>query len=104
MRIALLFSCLFILSQTAALAQFPSHIQERFQSEFDDFVAVHNLVGVSVAVRSANHSWTGVSGYSTATDPIDSDHVFAMGSISKTITAATIFTCTKKACSTLTMR
>lgn len=90
MRTALLLSISFCLIQSTALAQFPSYIQATFQEEFDAFNAQYDLQGVSLAIRSADHEWVGVNGISTATDPINSDHVFAMGSVSKTITAATI--------------
>ena len=76
--------------QITSFAQFPGYIQNDFQSLLDSIETHHQPIGLSVAVRNASSEWTGVQGISTATDPINSEHKFAMGSVSKTITAATI--------------
>lgn len=85
-----LLTSLVALGAIVAQAQFPSYIQQDFQQQFDAFAAQHNLVGVSVSIRNSENNWTATDGISTAADPLNAEHKLAMGSISKTITSATI--------------
>lgn len=71
-------------------AQFSNAVQNEFQMVLDSFNSKYPLIGISVAIQNANSIWTGTNGISTATDSINSNHKFAMGSVSKTITSATI--------------
>lgn len=81
--------CLFFLCITAQ-AQFSTTVQTEFQNVMDTFNSHYNLIGLSVAVQNANSTWASANGISTSTDSINNSHKFAIGSVSKTITSATI--------------
>ncbi len=76
-----------------ALAQFDPTLAERLQAALDSSMRANNIIGASAAVIVPNQgTWLGTSGYSVpaTSDTIRSDMLFAIGSITKTYTAAMI--------------
>jgi D-alanyl-D-alanine carboxypeptidase len=65
--------------------------EEKLQKALDDAVISYNGKGVSAAIIMPDgETWNGVSGLSQVNNPITSDMVFSVGSITKMFTAVTI--------------
>ncbi|MFK7934516.1 MAG: serine hydrolase [Saprospiraceae bacterium] len=87
MRLILIF-LLFISLQSSA--QLDSALIQQFETTFQEYGNANQIIGMSIAIRSADDVWTGQYGVSGVSEPLTEDHLFAMGSVSKTITSATI--------------
>lgn len=73
-----------------ASAQFSAELQNAFQEILNDLYEESGVVGLSVAVLSEDDIWASSVGMHGADSILTTSSTFAMGSVSKTITSATI--------------
>ncbi|MBX3043202.1 MAG: serine hydrolase [Candidatus Kapabacteria bacterium] len=79
-----------IISYNSLSIEFDEHLRNDFQDFLDNFREVHNIKGVSVCVKSKDDLWLGTSGISNEEQPVLSEMLFGIGSITKTMTATVI--------------
>lgn len=87
----LILASLFLISLQGE-AQISPALIEQFETAFQEYGNENQVIGVSIAIRTADDVWTDQFGISAESEPLTEDHLFAMGSVSKTITSATILT------------
>ena len=71
-------------------AQIDPALIDQFQTAFQDYGEATQVKGMSIAIRTADDVWTDQYGVSGESDPLTENHLFAMGSVTKTIMSATI--------------
>lgn len=71
-------------------AQFPTELENTFTSILSDFKKTSGAAGLSVAIRTTDNAWASALGQDTDSTFITTASTFGMGSVSKTITSATI--------------
>lgn len=71
-------------------AQIDPNLVQQFETAFNDYGDSKQAIGMSIAIRKGDDVWTAQYGISATSEPLTETHVFAMGSVSKTITSATI--------------
>lgn len=69
---------------------FTDELNSEFQSIVDSEYGKSGAAGISCAVISADDEWTGVAGLSSPTDSLTSEMVLGVGSLTKSISSATI--------------
>lgn len=87
MRLILTFLLLISLQ---SYAQIHPALIEQFETAFQEYSDATQVRGMSIAIRTADEVWTDQYGISGESEPLTENHLFAMGSVSKTITSATI--------------
>jgi len=89
-----LIACLILLIQPGsynAKAQVSPALADSLQARLDQLCISHQVKGISAAVYSPVHgTWSGATGFSYGSVPIDTDMLFNMGSITKSFVAAEI--------------
>lgn len=81
---------LLVVVSTHCSAQINSELITQLELSFQQFGDITQIKGLSVALRTSDDLWTDQYGVSGEFEPLNEDHLFAMGSVSKTITSATI--------------
>ncbi len=71
-------------------SSFPDELQKRFELILDEEYSKSGAAGLSCAVLLGDELWTGVAGLSSVTDSMNSEMVLGVGSLSKSIAAATV--------------
>ena len=71
-------------------AQFPVELQNIFQDILDEKISETGAIGISAAVVSENDQWTAAEGLHATDSVLTTNSIMGMGSITKTITSATI--------------
>jgi D-alanyl-D-alanine carboxypeptidase len=87
MRLSLAFLLLISLQSSA---QIEPALIDQFETAFQEYGDATQIIGMSIAIRTADDVWTDQYGVSAESEPLTEDHIFAMGSVSKTIISATI--------------
>ena len=71
-------------------AQFPAELQNEFQTILEQYHTDSEAKGISVAIRSENELWSSAIGLHATDSVLTTNATLGMGSVSKTITSATI--------------
>ena len=71
-------------------AQFPAALQDEFQTILEQYHTDSEATGISVAIRTEKELWASAIGLHAADSVLTPNSTFGMGSVSKTITSATI--------------
>ncbi|MEL6989079.1 MAG: serine hydrolase domain-containing protein, partial [Bacteroidota bacterium] len=71
-----------------------SQINEEFKTTIEEGLAEiiedYDAIGISVAIISGDDEWIGAEGFSSSIDSLNTDHVFAIGSITKILVSGCI--------------
>ncbi len=66
------------------------NLESTFQDILEQYKIGWGVIGLSAAVKTDDGIWASAVGISSATEPLDVEHTFAIASVSKTIVSATI--------------
>jgi len=86
----LLLSAVLLYFSIAGTAQINGQFKSFLEDGIQEIVEENNVVGLSIAVIAGEDEWSGAYGVSSSDDSLNTDHVLALGSITKTVVAACI--------------
>ena len=90
MKKLILFSALTLLVLTVGKSQIDQATDSVFQQTLEQSFLDYAPIGVSVAIKTDQAIWKGAIGKNTDMEDLTTDGIFGIGSVTKTITAATI--------------
>jgi len=89
-NLKLLLTTIFISGSTFLTGQLSDVFKTELDQGIKDLVEIYNATGISIAVISGEDEWSGAEGISSLQDSLNTDHVLALGSITKPIVSACI--------------
>jgi len=90
MKLKLILLLTFLVFSLSAFAQLDEYFHAFLEEGVPSIVSEYDAIGISVAVIAGEEEWIGAAGLSSAQDSLTTDHVLAIGSITKPLVSACI--------------
>ena len=89
-NLKIIFSVVLFTYSISISAQLNNYFVDFMEEGLEVITVDNNAVGVSISVIAGNEQWSGAAGLSTFQDSLNTEHVLALGSITKPMVAACI--------------